>query len=572
MSVQQEPIETRRSNFSLLRWDSAWLDPATRRLAEAAAEQARLSVEAWTERAIRRACNMPLTSPRPATPEPPPPEQSFSDLLGAATIEPPRAAPPARLPAAAEATPPTPLVLTQPMAAPRPLAPARDERVEPREQRVNVINLIWATSIAAVVAILLVAVLRDPSLLGRSFSERPGDKSQRAATLPPPSVLDRPPQAAPRPSVGSFTVATPAPERATPPLAASSSKPAEIPLVPPQGSQPAPVASTSPPPAPVAAVPAPAPANTAPVEAPIQTIPPPLPSTAAPPAQAARPAVVEPPVPPPAVAAAPPPAPIITMPTPPARPTVTPTPAPAATLPPPVPEQKSEPPAAPAAQMAATTPPALPSPPETPKPSDDDAAEAMQLATQLEPAAQAGDRVAQYRLAILYALGKGVPRDYDKAAALMRRAADAGLPDAEYDYGVLCDKGLGVPKNSTEAAKWYAKAAQKGHPPAALNLGYAYAEGIGVTRNLPEAAKWFRRAAEAGLVNAQFNLAYMYEQGAGLARSPIDAYAWYSLAAQKGDRGAQDAVGRLTNGMSAKELTDAKLRINTIKKYVKAQG
>ena len=215
---------------------------------------------------------------------------------------------------------------------------------------------------------------------------------------------------------------------------------------------------------------------------------------------------------------------------------------------------------------AAVTPPAQPANAQPDKAADEAPTDPAQLALWLEPRAKAGDVVAQYRLGALYALGKGVEKDYPRAAALLGEAAKSGLAEAQYDLAILCQAGLGVPRDPEQAADWYLRAATQGHPEAALNLGYAYAKGIGVPRDLTAAAQWFRRAADLGVVNAQYNLAFLYEAGDGVPRSPIEAYAWYSAAASRGDRGAQQAADRLAGGFSAQQLKDARSRAAEIGK------
>ena len=59
MSLNPDAHDPKRANLTALRWDSAVIDPALRRMAEIAAQRAGLSVEAWMERAIRKACGMP---------------------------------------------------------------------------------------------------------------------------------------------------------------------------------------------------------------------------------------------------------------------------------------------------------------------------------------------------------------------------------------------------------------------------------------------------------------------------------------------------------------------------------
>ncbi|HYM02985.1 MAG TPA: tetratricopeptide repeat protein [Stellaceae bacterium] len=192
--------------------------------------------------------------------------------------------------------------------------------------------------------------------------------------------------------------------------------------------------------------------------------------------------------------------------------------------------------------------------------SDQGPSDPAQLAAWLEPRAKAGDAIAQYRLGALYALGKGVDKDFTQAASLLEAAAKSGLAEAQYDFAILTQAGLGVARDPEEAATWYLRAAMQGHAEAALNLGYAYAKGLGVKTDMAAAAQWFRRAAEHGVINAQYNLAFLYETGDGVPRSPVEAFAWYSAAGKKGDLGAQQAADRLARGFSAKQLKEATAR------------
>jgi localization factor PodJL len=597
MSLHPDANDDRRGNLTALRWDAAWIDPAVRRMAEAAAQRAGLSVEAWVERAIRKACGMaeapryvaPIAAPAPA-----PAPGNFSAALNNAKREAPRQpiepqlrqatrpiAPQKQRPPVADDEP---LALTQPLDD-RPLTPPRIARrtVPPMPQQPSrSMSVFWAAGVAAVLAIIAVMVVRDPALLQQGRALLAGSDNVQQTKSPP-----------------SLATVDAAPLRVSPRL--SERRPLAVTMLPPpvetiaadtaldkQAATPMP----APEPPTVAAVPAPAPepvANapapsvaaaptetaTAPVAPkPVQMAALPTPSTS--PAPAPTPVATEPeperdvaaPI---TVIERPTPTPVVTVtPTKKAQPVAAapkaaPAPAPIAAAPPPAPVEKPT-------QLAMA--PTAPAPPPAPKDKGADATLSAdeKLAADLDVRVKSGDHAAEYRLGILYALGKGVSRDYDYAAKLLRRSAESGLAEAQYDFGVLCDKGLGVPRDSAEAARWYAKAAQQGHPPAALNLGYAYAEGLGVVRNLPEAARWFRRAAEAGLINAQFNLAYMFEQGAGVSKSSVDAYAWYSVAAEKGDHGAQEAVERIAAKMTPRELQTAKSRIKTVKRSVRVQN
>lgn len=97
-------------------------------------------------------------------------------------------------------------------------------------------------------------------------------------------------------------------------------------------------------------------------------------------------------------------------------------------------------------------------------------------------AAEQQNTEAQYRLAMMYATGKGVEKNGEEAvkwffrsaiggnkksqaflAAYYEFAASQGDPDAQYILGILHMKGLGVRQDPMEAFKWFKKAADQGH-------------------------------------------------------------------------------------------------------------
>lgn len=91
--------------------------------------------------------------------------------------------------------------------------------------------------------------------------------------------------------------------------------------------------------------------------------------------------------------------------------------------------------------------------------------------------AHAGDPEAEYELGRLYRLGKGVPKDEERALLHFHSAAEAGNPDAQYLLGKHYEKSGEL----TAADLWMRKAADGGHrkagrwevprqEPAALNL------------------------------------------------------------------------------------------------------
>jgi len=83
-------------------------------------------------------------------------------------------------------------------------------------------------------------------------------------------------------------------------------------------------------------------------------------------------------------------------------------------------------------------------------------------------AADQGAPYAQYRMALNYENGDGVPIDYAKSTAWCLKAAEGGLHDAQFDlYGRYCGQLDGV-QNEREYKKWMKKAEQQG--PCSLSI------------------------------------------------------------------------------------------------------
>ncbi len=81
----------------------------------------------------------------------------------------------------------------------------------------------------------------------------------------------------------------------------------------------------------------------------------------------------------------------------------------------------------------------------------------------LRPLAEKGNPLAQYNLAVLYANGSGVRRDYQEAAKWYRLSAAQGTKLAQYQLGVFYADGKGVKQHFVRAYMWYTLAAAKGH-------------------------------------------------------------------------------------------------------------
>ena len=85
----------------------------------------------------------------------------------------------------------------------------------------------------------------------------------------------------------------------------------------------------------------------------------------------------------------------------------------------------------------------------------------------------------------------------------------------QVNLGIMYATGRGVPRDDAEAARWYRRAAEQKHADAQFKLARMYATGRGVPRDDAEAARWYRRAAEQKHADAQNNLGIMYANGRG---------------------------------------------------------
>ena len=80
----------------------------------------------------------------------------------------------------------------------------------------------------------------------------------------------------------------------------------------------------------------------------------------------------------------------------------------------------------------------------------------------LRLAATQGDAAAQFRLAIAYSFGRGVPEDDAEAARWYRLSAEQGYAAAQYHLGAAYARGRGVGQDDVQAHMWFNLAAAEG--------------------------------------------------------------------------------------------------------------
>lgn len=148
--------------------------------------------------------------------------------------------------------------------------------------------------------------------------------------------------------------------------------------------------------------------------------------------------------------------------------------------------------------------------------------------------------------------------DYETALAECQPAADAGDAVAQFCLGRLYANGFGVAMDDVQALRWYGAAAEQGHAEAQFNLAVFHANGWGVPMDGAEATKWNRLAAEQGFVQAQMTLAKNFHYGRGVAPDLVEAYRWYEIAKQYGDDSAQIGADEVEAELSPEQLAAAK--------------
>ena len=131
----------------------------------------------------------------------------------------------------------------------------------------------------------------------------------------------------------------------------------------------------------------------------------------------------------------------------------------------------------------------------------------------LTPLSYQGIARAQFRIGIMYQLGRGVVRDTTRAEEIIggalpaiRSFAENGRAWAQADLGSLYEDGIVVMRDYEQAVRWYRAAATQGYAGAQTNLGRMYALGLGVERDKDEAIRWLQMAAAQGDIIASENL------------------------------------------------------------------
>ena len=146
----------------------------------------------------------------------------------------------------------------------------------------------------------------------------------------------------------------------------------------------------------------------------------------------------------------------------------------------------------------------------------------------------AGDKEAQYKLALCYANQDGIAENKEVARGWLLKSADAGFVQAQLKLSDWLIKGIGGAKDPELGVTYCEKAAIQGDPESIASLGYYYFEGKIIKQNYPKAIESFKRASEKGAESAPYMLGYCYREGLGVETNIVKACEYFRLADKRG--------------------------------------
>lgn len=142
-------------------------------------------------------------------------------------------------------------------------------------------------------------------------------------------------------------------------------------------------------------------------------------------------------------------------------------------------------------------------------------------------AADMGCTDSMFDLAEIYADGKFVTPDQQRAFGYFKEAAERKHAKSAYELYQRYSEGFGVRENEVEALRWLRAAAELKEENAMNDLGVQYFYGnTHVPMNKKEAIRLYLSAARKGNKQAMSNLVYCYRSGDGVKADPSEAFRW----------------------------------------------
>lgn len=173
----------------------------------------------------------------------------------------------------------------------------------------------------------------------------------------------------------------------------------------------------------------------------------------------------------------------------------------------------------------------------------------------IKESAESGDSESQFRLGVLYMMGKGVESDILQASAWFDKAADQEYFAAITLRGRIFSEERQDPRAGPQAVDAYMRAAELGDTDAQCALADLFLDGRpGVEKNVPSMLHWYQKAAHAGHPKAQFQLGKLLAEGVAVQQSDEGAFRWFTLAILSGSELAKKELEMLTARLSQETI------------------
>ena len=158
---------------------------------------------------------------------------------------------------------------------------------------------------------------------------------------------------------------------------------------------------------------------------------------------------------------------------------------------------------------------------------------------------------AQYELGTIYTVNHWVSHDYKKALGFLNRARGFGDDRANYTLAYMRLVGRGMPRDEAGALSDLELLSSDGDPNAATLLGAMHYWGSSDAPSLQKDAhktyEFSRLGAENGSLTGLRNLARCYEEGIGVPRDYLLAAKLYWIAAKRGSRHSDEIAIRISH-------------------------
>ena len=164
---------------------------------------------------------------------------------------------------------------------------------------------------------------------------------------------------------------------------------------------------------------------------------------------------------------------------------------------------------------------------------------------ELMPLVEEGSAYAQYSLAAMAFMGRGVKRDNQRAEELFRLSANQEFPPALWALGGFYFYGTVVERDQGEALRLYEAAALRGYGPAFMTLGLLYESGKEVSRDIIRA-------------NAMYKLSHHYF-GFDQPGSPRPGF----------NQNTRGGIERTARHLSREEITEADKLVSEFRSKVR---